>query len=81
MVDGKAAILLGKTGATKEDFNNIIFSSADYYEGAVRELFQRFLFREPTNLELSTLTQKYKSQQNYEDIEKEILTMNEFAGI
>lgn len=81
MVDGQAAILLGKTGATKEDFNDIIFSSADYYEGAVRELFQRFMFREPTNLELSTLTQKYKSQQNYEDIEKEILTMDEFAGI
>lgn len=81
MVDGKPAILMGKTGFSKQDFIDIIMTSNDYAEGTIRDIYNRFLFREPTNLELSTYTQQYHNNENYEDIVLAILVGNEFAGL
>lgn len=81
MVDGNYAIVFGQSGHLKTDFTDIFFSSNDYYEGQVRDLYLRYLFREPTSIESSTLTIQYKSSGNYKQLQKAILSTNEFIGI
>ncbi|MEO8149155.1 MAG: hypothetical protein ABI723_16030 [Bacteroidia bacterium] len=81
MVDGNYAIVFSQTGHSKVDFANIFFSSNDYYEGQVRDLYLRYLFREPTSTESSTLTIQYKNSGNYKQLQKAILSTNEFIGI
>src|SRR5262249_10211767 len=48
MVNGISGILFLTAGQSKSDFENIFFSSTDFYEGEVRSLFQQYLFRGPT---------------------------------
>ena len=47
----------------------------------MRELFARYLFREPTSAEQSFYTQRYKSNQNYKLLQRDILSLDEFVGI
>lgn len=81
MVDGNYAILFSQTGHSKDDFMNIFFSSTDYYEGQVRDLYLRYLFREPTTIEATQLTIEYKNSGNYKQLQKAILRTDEFIGI
>lgn len=81
MVDGQDAVVFFKIGRTKNDFLNIFFSSNNYYEGQVRELFVRYLFRQPTSAEINTYTIKYKNSGNYKELQKDILSLDEYVGI
>jgi hypothetical protein len=81
MVDGQNAVLFYNIGRSKPDFLNIFFSSTSYFEGQVRALFVRYLFREPTSSEVSSYTVLYKNSLDYKDLQKDILSSNEYAGI
>jgi hypothetical protein len=82
MVDGFDGVLFFKSGKTKNDFLDIFFNlSNDYYEGQVRTLFQRFLFRDATAEETANLSKKYKANGNYQELQKAILSMDEYAGL
>jgi len=81
MVDGLTSVAFYTNGASKDDFITIFFDSNDYHEGAVRELFLRYLFREPTPEELNQHTVVYKASDNYEELQKRILSLDEFAGL
>lgn len=81
MVDGKNAIVFQQTGKSKTDFINIFFSTNDYYEGQVRNLYLRYLFREPTSTESASLTIQYKTSHDYKQLQRALLTTNEFIGI
>lgn len=81
MVDGFYAYLFYQEGNTKDDFIRIFFDSDAYYEGRVRDLYKRYIFREPTIMEMKEGTELYKSTNNYKAIQKLILTSDEFVGI
>ena len=81
MVDGFAGVVFLQTGTTKTDFINIFFGCNNYFEGQVRELYLRYLFREPTSVEESNLAASYKSSMNYKALQKAILSTDEYAGI
>jgi len=81
MVDGSSGTLFLQTGLSKNDLINIFFSSADFYEGQVREYYKRFLFREPNSVEMGTATQLYISTGDYERMQKDILSTDEYIGI
>jgi hypothetical protein len=81
MVDGFASILFLQSGQSKDDFINIFFSSPDYSEGLARILFRRFLFREPTSVEMGNATMKFSQTHNYVLMQKDILITNEYIGI
>lgn len=81
MVDGFYSYLFYQEGNTKDDFIRIFFDSDAYYEGRVRDLYKRFLFREATVLELKEGTNLYKSTDNYKALQKAILISDEFVGI
>lgn len=81
MVDGQNAVLFFKIGRSKNEFINIFLSSNNYFEGQVRTLFVRYLFREPSSAELSSYMVKYKNSKDYKDLQKDILSLNEYVGI
>jgi len=81
IVDGFEAILFFKSGKTKTDYYSIFFGSDDYYEGQVRDLFSRHLFREPTPSEISYFTQIYKEELDYLVLQQSILSLDEYVGL
>lgn len=81
MVDGDYAIAFQQTGNSKTAFITIFFNSSDYYEGQVRDLYLRYLFREPTSSESATLTIQYKNSNDYKQLQRTIIATNEFIGL
>ena len=81
MVDGFIAVLFYETGNSKDQFINIFLDSDDYYEGQVRELYLRYLFREPNSEEQGYHSVRYKESDNYDRLQKDILSSDEFAGL
>ena len=81
MVDGQNSSLFFQTGNSKQDFMDIFFNSDNYFEGQVRELFLRYLFRVPTSEEMSLYTLQYKSNHDYKALQKRILSLDEYVGI
>ncbi len=81
MVDGFSDVVFLQTGTTKDDFITIFFGTNNYFEGQVRDLYLRFLFREPTSVESSAAASTYKTSLNYKQLQKNILSTNEYIGI
>jgi len=81
MVDGNNATLFLELGKSKTDFINIFFNSNDYYEGQVRYIFKKYLFREPTSAEIPFYANPYKTTGDYTAMQKNILSTDEYAGV
>jgi len=89
MVDNFEDVIFLQTGNNKDDFMNIFFGggfqnypgSNNYFEGQVRDLFLKYLFREPTSVEMSAKAMVYKNSLDYKALQKEILAMDEYAGL
>jgi hypothetical protein len=81
MVDGFTSVTFYQNGSSKDDFIRNLFNSTDYREGAVRELFYRHLFREPTTEELNYHTLRYLNTESFEEVQKGVLTLDEYVGL
>jgi hypothetical protein len=81
MVDGSFSVLFLQSGSSKEDYLNIFFNSADYEEGLVLRCYQRFLQRNPDSQEMSVATQKFQIDNDYEQLQIDILATDEFARL
>jgi hypothetical protein len=81
MVDGFVSTVFLQNGRNKEDFIALFLGSGDYYEGQVRDILTRYLFREPTSEELETLSVSYKTNGDYQAIIRTVLATDEYAGI
>lgn len=47
----------------------------------VRAQFMRFLFREPTSIEMATQTTAFKNSKDFKALQSYILSSDEYAGI
>ena len=81
MVDGLSAVVFFKQGNTKEQYMDIIFNTDNYFETEARELYIRYLFREPTSIEMTKYATAYKTDLDYKKLQKTILSLNEYVGI
>jgi hypothetical protein len=81
MVDGLSAVIFFSQGNTKSQYMDIIFNTDNYFESEVRELYVRYLFREPTSAEMTEYATEYKTDLNYKKLQKTILSLNEYVGI
>ena len=81
MVDGLSAVIFFTSGNTKAEYMSIIFNTNNYFESEVRELYIRYLFREPTSAEMTTYSTTYKTDLDYKKLQKTILSLNEYVGI
>lgn len=80
MVDGFQAILFLKVGDSKDDFLDILLGSNDYFESQVVAQYNRFLFRVPTSEEMSALAIEFKASNDYQAMQKSILSLDEYLG-
>ncbi|MBL7748141.1 MAG: hypothetical protein JNM19_11970, partial [Chitinophagaceae bacterium] len=81
MLNGSNAILFLQAGASKDDYLSIFFDSDDYFEGAVRRVYEDYLLRTPGSMEMSTAALKYRNSLDFEAIQKDVLATDEFAGL
>ena len=81
MVDGQTSTVFLKVGQSKYDYINILFNTDDYFEGQVRFIFKKYLFREPGSAEIYLYSNIYKSSNDYKELEKAVFSSNEYAGI
>ena len=81
MVDGFEDVLFLKTGTTKDDFISIFLGCDNYFEGQARDLYLRYLFRAPTSVEMSDKAKSYKGSLSYQQLQKDILSTNEYIGL
>lgn len=79
MVDGYPSNIFFQSGKTKDDYLLIFFSSDNYKEGVARDLYKRYLYKEPSTTKLYDLTQYYKQTQKYQAIQKQILSSDEYV--
>ena len=81
MVNGVQTIMFFKVGQTKEDFINYFLGSDEYYEGQIRLAYLRFIFREPTDVEATSMAGLYKADLDYKAMQKRILISDEYVGL
>lgn len=81
MLDGFVAVVFFETGNSKDEFIDIFLSSDDYYEGQVRDLYLRYLFREPTSEEQGYHSARYFNSDDFDQLQKDILSLDEFVGL
>ena len=81
MVGGMQTIMFFKVGQSKQDFINLFLESNEYYEGQIRLAYLRFIFREPTNTEATSMVGLYKIDLDYKAMQKRILISDEYVGL
>ena len=81
MLDGFVAVLFFETGNSKDQCIDIFLNSDDYYEGQVRDLYLRYLFREPTSEEQGYYANRYFESDDFDQLQKDILSLDEFVGL
>lgn len=60
---------------------DIILNTGNYFESQVRELYLRYLFRQPSSEEMVQLGASYKANLDYKALQKSILSSDEYVGI
>ena len=81
MVNGTPGTLFIQVGQSKPDYLIIFFSSLNYFEGEAVLLYNKYLFRNPTSVEMSNAATKSQSTLDYIQMQKDILSTNEYIGI
>lgn len=81
MYDGQSGVLFTETAVGRDGLVDLFFDHLEYYEGEVRTNFLKFLYREPTDDEIALLASEYQSTGVYLNIQKYILTSDEYIGI
>jgi len=81
MVDGGNASIFLVSGNGKEGFINIFLESDEYFTGQTNILFNRYLFRYPTSEESINYSLDYINTQDYQLLQRRILSANEFIGL
>ena len=80
-VDGFQGIVFYQILESKQEFIDAFVTTEEYFEGQVRSLYLRYLFREPTAEEMADLAVKYQNGVSYKNIQKSILTSDEYVGL
>jgi len=80
MVDGQTSRLLLKEGKNKVDFLDILISNSEFFQGRVLDAFRSLLLRDPISQELSEVTEKFITTDDYKNVQKDIAKTDEYAG-
>ena len=81
IVNGTPGTLFLQVGQSKQDYLAIFFSSLNYFEGEAVLLYNKYLFRNPTSVEMTNAATKFQSTLDYIQLQKDILSTNEYIGI
>ena len=80
-VDGFQGIVFYQILESKQEFIDAFVETEEYFEGQVRSLYLRYLFREPTAEEMTGLAYRYQNGETYKNVQKSILIIDEYVGL
>ena len=80
MVEGNNSTIFLQAGNSKENFLDILLNSTSYYEGQVIQIYNNLIYRVPSSYEMSSGTLLFLTTQSYSEVQKRIITSNEFIG-
>ena len=80
IVNNVAGILFLQNGDSKGDYVTIVTTCDEFYEGLVKKTFEQLLLRDPTSAEEGTYTTQLKNTLNFQQFEKSLMKMDEYAG-
>jgi hypothetical protein len=78
MIGGVAGYLFFTNGSSKADFLQLFFSSDDYLEGQVIDLYKKYLFRNPASSEMVSMTLAYSQHGDYAALQTQILASDAY---
>lgn len=81
IVDGQPDILFLQSGNSKLDFSYIVTSCDEFYQGVIIDLYKIYMLREPTTQEVLEELEDFKQTGNISNIQLNLLTSNEYAGL
>ena len=81
MVDGEQTTCFGVNGDSKSNFNDIFFNHYGYYEGVIIDTYIKLLLRQPNSEEVSSYTINFMSDLSYKNLQKSLLSSDEFLGL
>ncbi|MCC6817811.1 MAG: hypothetical protein IT245_02825 [Bacteroidia bacterium] len=76
---GKGGALFGMYASTKPDYCQMLVSSREFYEGMVKWAYLTLVGREPTTQESYNLVQVYFLNQDFQEVQTNILATDEYA--
>ncbi|MCB1148082.1 MAG: hypothetical protein KDK38_14875 [Leptospiraceae bacterium] len=74
------AVIFGLVAQNEVEYLDILLNSNEYSEGMVRWAFQTLLAREPVTYESFTLGNDFSAEYNLQELQKELLKSDEYAG-
>ena len=80
-MEGLQGIVFYEVASCKESFIELFTESNEYYEGQVRELYLRYLFRDPAAAEMAPLANQYMEGASFKLIQQQILSSDEYVGL
>jgi hypothetical protein len=80
MVDGVSTQLFLVDGNSKLDFIDIVTHDTEFYEGLVIGNYRTLLARNPSSVEMDSLTQALEATSDLQDMQKQIFKSKEYAG-
>ncbi|MBR9922730.1 MAG: hypothetical protein GYB31_18015 [Bacteroidetes bacterium] len=80
MVEGFAAQIFTEDGSSKDDFMDIFFGNAEFYQGLVFDIYQQLLSRLPDSAEMGISTQELQTNSDYQAIQRKLIISEEYAG-
>lgn len=80
MVDGGSASLFLQDGSSKGDFIQIFTHTLEFYQGQVIDIYNQFLARQPNSPEMNDYSLVIEADDDFNDVKKEILISEEYAG-
>ena len=72
-------IIFGYSGSNKEDFINLICNSREFYEGIIHWSYLTMLARTPTTIETDFLMNDFYISNDFQKLQRFIMTTDEYA--
>lgn len=74
------ATILGSVASNKEEYLTVLTTSDEYEEGLIRWVYLSLLAREPSSAEVFDLMQNLSLTYNVQEVQKQIMKTDEYAG-
>ncbi|MCC6599376.1 MAG: hypothetical protein IT223_01730 [Crocinitomicaceae bacterium] len=76
----QSGVLFGQAISNKQEYLQVLTANAEFAEGMIRWVYKALLSREATSPEVFNLLDEFNNGNNTQEVQKHILTGDEYAG-
>jgi hypothetical protein len=78
--NNQPSLIFGQSASNKEEYIDILVNSREYHEGMIRWAYKSLLAREPGSTELKSAMDYYYQNRDFQEVQRNILTSDEYAN-